>query len=46
MINCNENENDDGNTDNINKTDQDVNIETNIQKRSVSGVSRYDNDFM
>ena len=46
MINCNENENDDGNTDNINKTDQGVNIETNIRKRSVSGVSRYDNDFM
>ena len=46
MINCNENENDDGNTDHINKTDQDVNIETNIQKRSVTGVSRYDNDFM
>ena len=46
MINCNENKNDDGKRDYINKTDQHVNIETNIQKRSVSGVSRYDNDSM
>ena len=46
MINCNENENDDGNTDNINKTDQGVNIETNIRKRSVSGVSRYGSGSM
>ena len=33
MINCNENENDNGKTDHINKTyiDQDVEIETNIE---------------
>ena len=31
MINCNENENDNGKIDHINKTDKDVDIETNIE---------------
>ena len=38
MINCNENENNNGKVDHINKTytDQDVDIKTNIDKKSVT----------
>ena len=43
MITCNENENDNGKKDNINKTyiDQDVDIETNIENIACLGNAMF-----